>query len=326
MPTLISRKIISFRSIAYLLIGFSISCNKATTLSNSDLEYLLTEKYSDSYATLKSVEYLGSINIGDKVEPIVKNRVKSLWVFDEELYTVPWKDKLLGVELVDVVMVKGASVEVFNIIISTRSGARWKHAIVEQVIETEHSQNIDTETIKTLFTNPRRIKGDLLKKSEFPPSTLVYGSDKYHKLNEQKESETTAKLEEEIRIAHEELKLRPRQIFISARTQERKYANYMSEWDRKVERVGNLNYPDHVRREGISGKLIMDVTLNADGTVQEISILRGSGHPVIDEAAVRIVNLAAPFHPFPPDILKDADILHITKILEFSSENRLKSH
>jgi protein TonB len=118
---------------------------------------------------------------------------------------------------------------------------------------------------------------------------------------------------------------RPKQIYVSARTQEFKYANYMSEWVKKVERVGNLNYPDAARREGISGKLMMDVSLNADGTVRNISILRPSGHRVIDEAAVRIVNLAAPFPPFPPEIGKDADILHITRTWEFSTSNRLQS-
>ena len=119
---------------------------------------------------------------------------------------------------------------------------------------------------------------------------------------------------------------RPRHIYVSARTQEFKYANYMSEWVKKVERVGNLNYPDEARRAGLSGKLIMDVTMNADGTVRNINILRPSGHPVIDEAARRIVNLAAPFAPFPSEIMKDADILHITRTWEFSTTNQLKSH
>lgn len=119
---------------------------------------------------------------------------------------------------------------------------------------------------------------------------------------------------------------RPRHIYVSARTQEFKYANYMSEWVKKVERVGNLNYPDDARREGLSGKLIMDVTMNSDGTVRNISILRPSGHAVIDEAAIRIVNLAAPFAPFPSEILKDADILHITRTWEFSTTHQLKSH
>ena len=119
---------------------------------------------------------------------------------------------------------------------------------------------------------------------------------------------------------------RPRHIYVSARTQEYKYANYMSEWVKKVERVGNLNYPDAARRAGLTGKLIMDVTMNADGSVRNISILRPSGHKVIDEAASRIVNLAAPFPPFPEEILKDADIMHITRTWEFSTTNRMKSH
>jgi protein TonB len=118
----------------------------------------------------------------------------------------------------------------------------------------------------------------------------------------------------------------PKQVFVSARTQEFKYANYMIEWVKKVERVGNLNYPDAARSEGISGKLLLDVALNPDGTVRNISVLRPSGHALLDEAAVRIVNLAAPFLPFPPEIRKEADILHITRTWEFSTTNHLQSH
>jgi protein TonB len=118
---------------------------------------------------------------------------------------------------------------------------------------------------------------------------------------------------------------RPRQVFVSARTQEFKYANYMSEWVRKVERVGNLNYPDEARRSGISGKLMMDVSLNADGTVRDIRILRPSGYQVLDDAAVRIVNLASPYLPFPPEIRKDADVLHITRTWEFAT-NRMSGN
>jgi protein TonB len=118
----------------------------------------------------------------------------------------------------------------------------------------------------------------------------------------------------------------PKQVYVSARTQEFKYANYMTEWVKKVERVGNLNYPDAARREGISGKLLLDVALNPDGTVGNISVLRPSGHAVLDEAAIRIVNLAGPFPPFPPEIRKEADVLHITRTWEFSTSYHLQSH
>lgn len=117
----------------------------------------------------------------------------------------------------------------------------------------------------------------------------------------------------------------PKQVFVSARTQEFKYANYMLEWVKKVERVGNLNYPDAARREGISGRLLLDVALNPDGTVRKIVVLRPSGHTLLDEAAVRIVNLASPFLPFPPEIRKEADVLHITRTWEFSTTHHLQS-
>jgi protein TonB len=132
-------------------------------------------------------------------------------------------------------------------------------------------------------------------------------------------------LSEQLSEAMQAYAQKPRQVFVSARTQEFKYANYMTEWVRKVERVGNLNYPDEARRAGLSGKLLMDVTLNADGSVRNITIMRPSGSQVIDEAAIRIVNLASPFAPFPPEILKEADILHITRTWEFSTTNRLTS-
>ncbi len=133
-------------------------------------------------------------------------------------------------------------------------------------------------------------------------------------------------LSEQISESMQAYARRPRQIYVSARTREFKYANYMTDWVRKVERVGNLNYPDVARREGLSGKLLLDVALNPDGTVRNISVLRPSGHAAIDEAAIRIVNLAAPFPPFPADIRHEADVLHITRTWEFSTTNRLQSH
>jgi protein TonB len=92
----------------------------------------------------------------------------------------------------------------------------------------------------------------------------------------------------------------PRRKWISASTREHKYAAYMEAWRAKVERVGNLNYPDEARRRRLSGALLLDVALNADGSVNDIRVRRSSGHKVLDDAAVRIVRLAAPFARFPP--------------------------
>lgn len=74
---------------------------------------------------------------------------------------------------------------------------------------------------------------------------------------------------------------------------------YRDEWRKKVERIGNLNYPDEARRQQIYGSLRMLVTINRDGTVQELRVIESSGQPVLDDAALRIVRLAAPFAPSP---------------------------
>lgn len=110
---------------------------------------------------------------------------------------------------------------------------------------------------------------------------------------------------------------RPRRTFISASTRSYKYAAYMEAWRAKVERVGNLNYPDEARRLKLSGSLILDVALNPDGSVNEITIRRSSGYKILDDAAIRIVNLASPYAPFPEGIRKDTDILHITRTWQF---------
>ncbi|MEJ2760202.1 MAG: energy transducer TonB [Gammaproteobacteria bacterium] len=91
----------------------------------------------------------------------------------------------------------------------------------------------------------------------------------------------------------------------------------MEAWRAKVERVGNLNYPQEAQRQGLSGSLILDVALNPDGSVKKIIVRRSSGYKVLDDAAIRIVKLASPFAPFPDDIRKETDILHITRTWQF---------
>lgn len=130
--------------------------------------------------------------------------------------------------------------------------------------------------------------------------------------------EERARLSAEISRRWEALQQRPRKKFVNARTREYKYAAYMDAWRAKVERIGNMNYPEEARRRGLAGSLVLDVALNPDGTVHSIAVLRSSGHRLLDDAAVRIVELAAPFAPFPPDIRAEADILHITRTWKFN--------
>jgi len=128
----------------------------------------------------------------------------------------------------------------------------------------------------------------------------------------------TAKIDEETTAyAH-----RPRRKAVTATTQEYKYASYLETWRRKVEAIGNLNYPEEARRLKLYGSLILRVALRADGSLEEVRVLRSSGSDVLDQAAVRIVHLAAPFAPFPPEIRKETDFLDITRTWQFLTNNR----
>ncbi len=118
---------------------------------------------------------------------------------------------------------------------------------------------------------------------------------------------------------------RPRRKYISASTKEYKYASYEEAWRLKVERIGNLNYPDEAKRDGLSGALMLDVAIKADGSISAIKLLRSSGHRVLDDAAQRIVWLAAPFAPFPASIRRETDVLHIIRTWKFESDYRLSS-
>ena len=79
----------------------------------------------------------------------------------------------------------------------------------------------------------------------------------------------------------------------------------MDAWRAKVERVGNLNYPALVTRKNITGSLLLDVAINPDGSIHSARITRSSGYSELDRAAIRIVNMAAPFPPLTKDILKE---------------------
>ena len=116
---------------------------------------------------------------------------------------------------------------------------------------------------------------------------------------------------------------RPRRKTVNASTQEYRYASYLTAWRKKVERIGNLNYPDEAKRKKLYGDLLLHVAVRADGSVQKIRVVHSSGHQVLDDAAVRIVKLAAPFAPFPPEIRKETDIIDITRTWQFLSGNRL---
>lgn len=134
-----------------------------------------------------------------------------------------------------------------------------------------------------------------------------------------------AQLEAEIAKEQDDYQRRPKRKFIGARAAEYKFAAYVEDWRQKVEKVGNLNYPEAAKTQKIYGKLKMTVSIRADGTIESLEINQSSGYKVLDDAAKRIVELAAPYAAFTPDMRKDTDILSITRTWTFTREESLAS-
>lgn len=136
-----------------------------------------------------------------------------------------------------------------------------------------------------------------------------------------------ARLRAQIDQDHDSYQKRPKRKFVGARTKEYRFARYVEDWRIKVERIGNLNYPEAARKEKLYGNLQLTVGIRADGSLESIEINRSSGEKILDEAAVNIVKLAGQngFAPFPPDISQDTDILHITRTWVFAASDMLLS-
>lgn len=132
-----------------------------------------------------------------------------------------------------------------------------------------------------------------------------------------------AKLEALIAKQQQEYEMRPKRQFIGARTKEYRFANYVEQWRQKIERVGNLNYPQTAVTQKLYGQLQMTVSVRANGSIESIQIHQGSGHRLLDDAARRIVQLAAPFPVFPEDVRQDTDILSITRTWTFTKDDQL---
>lgn len=147
-------------------------------------------------------------------------------------------------------------------------------------------------------------------------------------LNEQEEREglmeeqtfTTeiASLQAKLDKQRQEYAKRPRiRTLTSVSTKESFDAKYLHEWSNKVELVGNRNYPQEALSRRITGSLRLSVVINPDGTIYEIEILQSSGHRILDDAALQIVRLSAPFAIFPPEIRQHADRLQIIRTWNF---------
>lgn len=134
-----------------------------------------------------------------------------------------------------------------------------------------------------------------------------------------------ARLQAQIDREWDAYQKRPRRTFVGARTQSYDLAQYVEDWRHKIERVGTLNFPEAARQQKLFGSLQLTVAIKSDGSVESVVIDRPSGKKVLDQAALRIVDLAGPFAPLPAGIRKNTDVLHITRTWTFTRSDEFIS-
>ncbi len=148
------------------------------------------------------------------------------------------------------------------------------------------------------------------------PSTLPPGQEKIDR------DLAMARLAAEIHLRSQRYAKRPKRKFVSASTREYEYAAYLRSWVDRVERVGNLNYPDEARRRRLAGQLVVSIAIRRNGTVERAEIIDSSGIPLLDATALRIVKLAEPY-PALPKTEDNIDILHVTRTWNFLAGGEL---
>ncbi len=135
----------------------------------------------------------------------------------------------------------------------------------------------------------------------------------------------SARLEAQIAQNMDAYQKRPKRVFIGARTTEYSFARYVEDWRLKVERVGNLNYPEEAKQLKLYGSLLLTVSIKSDGSLENVEVNRSSGHKALDQAAIRIVRLGAPYAVFSDDLRSKVDILSITRNWIFARGDQLFS-
>lgn len=133
-----------------------------------------------------------------------------------------------------------------------------------------------------------------------------------------------ARMEAQIERQIEEYNKRPRKKFIGARTEEYVAAQYLEDWRQKVERIGNLNYPEAAKGK-LYGNLLLYVEIKADGSLERVEVQRSSGHKILDEAALRIVRMAAPYGSFSSELKRQTDIVAFARTWVFTRSDQLRS-
>jgi len=174
-------------------------------------------------------------------------------------------------------------------------------------------QQLEEEQKKLLATLRESLQLRPIPKRDAAADPLQNGS------AEDETSEQLARAQAEIAKQISDYQKRPRKHHFMPSASEYRYARYVEDWRARVERIGNDNYPNDARGR-FYGALRMTVAIRKDGSVADAMIDQSSGSQILDRAARRIVQMAGPYPPFPPEIARDTHILESTRTWIFTND------
>jgi protein TonB len=177
------------------------------------------------------------------------------------------------------------------------------------------------KSVQKLEEEQRRLLASLRDSLQMRPSPRkeVAGEAEQAGRIDEETRQRLARAQAEIAKQISDYQKRPRKHHFMPSTSEYRYARYFEDWRTRVEKIGNENYPPEARGR-YYGSLRLTVSIRKDGSVADTILEKSSGSVVLDRAARRIVQLAGPYPPFPPDIARDTDILEITRTWIFTND------
>ena len=191
----------------------------------------------------------------------------------------------------------------------------------QQQVRSQPKQQAATQLLTTIGHSDEKVPSRLTKQAQ-EEQTPQESDD----LTTVQRSLEIASLEAKLDIQRQAYAKRPRiRRLTSMATKRSDDALYLHNWRAKIEAIGNQHYPAQARQEKIYGSLRLVVSLLPNGEVQKVKILQSSGHRVLDQAAIRIVHLASPFEPFPPEMERKVDVLEIIRTWRFHKDRLTSS-
>lgn len=188
-----------------------------------------------------------------------------------------------------------------------------------QKSQTARSEQSQTQLLSSYFSNR-----SLFMNQQRPNQTQQ--GQKFNGNNLSITSQAIASLQADLGQQRYAQSSNDRRRTVSAAIHQASDALYLDSWQRKIEKIGNINYPSKASIQNIHGTLRVKVSVRADGSLEKVLIIKSSGFKILDDAAIRIVHLAAPFSPLPPEITKTTDVLDIIRTWSFLPSNQLSTN